>query len=121
MIPRQRQPKPDPRVKDMPLEYLACREGSHHFPWATAKRERIREGGRELRRTVRTCDTCGTVRIDVYNTRTFELVHRHYDYAEGYTTAPGTGRMERTSVRRELFRRIWDEEEEEKEKKEVNA
>lgn len=100
----------------MSIEVLTCRESGHFLPYTAAERERFRdyewdEHGhtrqpRDLVRVTRTCQCCKTVRVDVIDEHTLALVRRHYRPVDGYSPEPGTGKVPRREVRRELFRRL---------------
>lgn len=97
----------DPRVKGMTDEMLNCRESGHVMLFSNAIRERLREGGRDLWQTTRTCACCSSKRVDVYDMNSFKLIRRSYDLAEGYANPePGTGRIDRETVRKEMFSRF---------------
>lgn len=104
------------RPRDMTIEILTCRESGHYLPYTAAERERFREymwdeqghtkAPRDLVRVTRTCQCCKSVRVDVIDEHTLALVRRHYRLVDGYSSDPGSGRVTRNNVRRELFRRL---------------
>lgn len=92
-------------LKAMPDAFLLCREQGHALQgWDRAVRERWRVDGRDLVHIKRTCQCCETVRSDVLDEHTLELISRSYDRAEGYDSV--VGRIRRGQVRRELMRRF---------------
>lgn len=103
--------EPDPRPASMPYKILTCREAGHHFPWGRdhTTRERLREvvDGEmtDLVQVTRRCSCCKSERVDVYLAHSLRLLRRRYRHVDEYKIEPGTGRLERGQVRRELLRR----------------
>lgn len=90
---------------------LTCREAGHHFPWGrdNTSRERLRElvdgEWTDVVQVTRSCSCCKSERVDVYDENILSLLRRSYRRVDGYEAEPGTGRIDRGDVRRELLRR----------------
>ena len=99
------------RLSSVSVTALACRDMGHDWPRGDGakfvilerRRAKILQVGRDL-----TCRNCGTVRMDVYEYPSFELVGRKYKYTAHYLVNPkdaGKYIPTRQDVRRVLFKR----------------
>lgn len=100
---------PDPRVVDMPDEYLECRIASHRFPdFAASAKQRVREylprGTVDTVHIEAQCERCGTVRRTVRNLQTWAVMRTVYDYPDGYAN-PEPGYLGRDTAGLEMLRR----------------
>jgi hypothetical protein len=86
---------------------LQCRELGHAWEWNHDHRV-VREGRRvvAIDRTV-ICLRCKTLRFETLSLSTGERSHTKYDYAEGYLSTQGEGRVLRADVRQEMLGRMF--------------
>jgi hypothetical protein len=101
----------DPRVKNMPDEFLECRIGNHLFPFKAALREYVREWRcgrvRDMIRAVEKCERCGGTRHS-YRERyeQNQIVAMWYEQAPGYANpVVGEGQIPRYVSYLEMLRR----------------
>lgn len=99
----------DSRTEEMSAEALACRVDRHTWRRTTASAiEQVggRRGNYAAVEVTRVCQSCAAERIDVYNTRTFELLSRKYHYPENYllkSIGTGQNHLPRGEVVKALF------------------
>jgi hypothetical protein len=87
--------------------HIQCRDLKHAWTFATDIIPQREEGSRKITSITRVlqCIRCGTERHDEYSVPSFERLHSHYTYVEGYLL-PGThGHIPVSEVRAEMYRR----------------
>lgn len=115
-VPTRRRPlaskiKVDPRVKDMPDEFLECRIGNHQFPFRTARRQYVREWRagrvRDMIHAVERCQRCAATRYSLRERYELnQIVAMWYDLPDGYRNpVEGEGQLPRHIAYLELLRR----------------
>jgi hypothetical protein len=103
--------KVDPRVKDMPDDFLECRIGNHLFPFKAAMRQYRREWRcgrvRDMIYAEERCQRCGTTRFS-YRERyeQNQIVAMWYEHPDGYANpVTGEGQIPRHISYLEMVRR----------------
>jgi len=97
-------PNKPKRMRDLPDEFLACRDLRHAWEELGYFRERgSGRGGGPIIRKLR-CLRCGTLRLDILSNSFAEKTTHYYGHPEGYRLE-GMGRAAIEDVRREVVKR----------------
>jgi len=97
-------PNKPKRLRDLPDEFLACRDLRHAWEELGYFRERgSGRGGGPIIRKLR-CLRCGTLRRDILSNSFAEKTTHYYGHPEGYRLE-GMGRAAIEEVRREVVKR----------------